>query len=126
MALATQQTYIGLAQTVQGLWNQWMSLYGAINAANLLITKSGAQNVWKAMATAAQTNAAALGTTDGSPVITDPITIGDLYMSATDIINAQNDLEALCQVFDGTGGNGIMTGSIDHRGDAPSVTNLTS
>ena len=126
MALATQAVYIAQAQTIQGIWNQWMALYQAIGSINLLTTKNGAQNVWKAMATAAQASNASLGTADESPVNTDPITVGNLDMTANDIINALNDLIALAQVFDGTGGSSIMSGSIDHRGDAPSVTNLTS
>lgn len=126
MALATQAVYIAQAQTIQGIWNQWMALYQAIGSINLLTTKNGAQNVWKAMATAAQASNASLGTADSSPVNTDPITVGNLDMAANDIINALNDLIALAQVFDGTGGSSIMSGSIDHRGDAPSVTNLTS
>ena len=126
MALATQQTYVGLAQAVQSAWNQWLALKGSIDSLNNLVTDSGAQNVWKAMTTAAQNSNASLGATDTNPVITNPITVGSLGMSATDIINAQNDLVALSQVFSGSGGASIMNGSIDHRGDAPSVTNLTS
>jgi hypothetical protein len=126
MALAPQQVYISQAQTVQGLWNQWLGLYAAIGRINQYTTKNGAQNVWKAFATAAQASNAALGTADGSPVITDPITTGNLGFTATDAINALNDLIALAAVFDGSGGQGIMTGAIDHRGDAPSVTSLTN
>ena len=127
MSLANQSVYIGQAQTIQDLWNGWLQIYEGIQRINALQAKLSSQNVWKAMATAAQNADGSIGAADGSPVNTDPITVSGMNaMTANDIINALNDLIALAEVFDGTGGNGIMTGAIDHRSDAISVTRLTA
>lgn len=130
MALAPQSVYLAQARQVQALWNRWVQLYYDIRKLNDLQAKNGAQNVWKAMSTAAQGTNAAMGTADANPVNTDPITVQDasgvaLGMTANDIINALNDLIQLTQVYDGTLPAASYS-QVDHRGDAPSVSNLTS
>jgi hypothetical protein len=122
---APQATYIGQAQTVQQLWNQLRNWYWQVKAVGLLTNGNGAQNVWKAMATAAQNADGSLGAADATPVNTDPITVGNLNMSADDIINALNDMTALASVFDGTAGTGYNA-SINHLNDAQSLLTLTS
>jgi hypothetical protein len=124
-AVANQATFVGQAQTIASLWNQFTAWYYAVQRVNQLSTKNGAQNGWKAMATAAYNNDGSIGTADGTPNNAHPITVSNLDMSANDIINALNDMITLCSVFDGT----LAPASyfqVDHRGDAPSVSNLTS
>jgi hypothetical protein len=124
MASASQQTFISQAQTVQALWNQVLGWYASVRNISNLTTKDGAQVAWKAMATAAQNADGSVGAADGTPVETHVITAGNLGMSADDVINALNDMTMLCSVLDGT----LAAASyqqVDHRGDAPSVTNLT-
>ncbi len=123
MALSSQSTYLAQAQTIAGLWNELILWYYRVKRLAALTTENGAQNVWKAMATSAQNSDGSLGNADGSPVNTDPITIGGLGMTADDIINSLNDMSMICSVLDGTGG-GSLNASINHLGDAPSVTNL--
>lgn len=125
MSLAPQSAYIAQAQQVQALWNQFRTLLGAVGRISDLTNENGAQNVWKAMATAAQKADGSLGAGDTSPVNTDPITVGNLNMTADDIINALNDLVMIKSVFEGTLTAASYT-QVDHRGDAPSVTTLSS
>ena len=132
MALAPQSVYVAQARQVQALWARWQQLYYDINRINQLTTKNGAQNVWKAMPTAAQNADGSLGSADpvATPVNTHPITTPDaagnqLGMAANDIINVLNDMILYASVHDGTN-VAIAANAVDHRGDGQSVSNLTS
>lgn len=127
MSLSSQSTYVAQARQIQSLWNEVLSWYAQVGTISRLTTKNGAQNAWKAMATTAQNSDGSTGTADGSPVETHPISVGTpaLGMTADDIINALNDMTMICSVIDGTLAAASYT-QVDHRGDAPSVTTLSS
>lgn len=114
MSLANQSVYVAQAQAIQGLWNQFQALYFAVNRISELTAKNGAQAAWKAMATAAQKPDGSISATPDA----------NLNMTASDIINALNDMTMLCSVFDGTLAPAAYS-QVDHRGDAPSVASLT-
>lgn len=102
---ATQTTYVAQAQTVQSLANQMLLLYNQIRSINSETTNNGAQNGWKAMATAVQNADGSIGAADGAPNNAHPITVGTppLNMAANDLINALNILILVSQVLDGSG-----------------------
>lgn len=126
MSLSTQSVYIAQAQQIQSLWNQLWQWYYAVQKISNLTTENAAQNVWKAMATAAQNADGSLGAADASPVNTHPITAGTpaLDMTANDIINALNDMVMITNVFNGTLTAASYT-QTDHRADAISLNNVT-
>ena len=124
MSLSSQTVYIQQAQQVQSLWNQFWQWYYAVQKISNLTTENAAQNVWKAMATAAQNADGSLGAADGTPVNTHPITTGNLDMTANDIINALNDMVMITNVFNGTL-TAASYAQTDHRADAVSLNNVT-
>ena len=93
-----------------------------------LVQATGTELAWKAMQTADQGADGALGGNDADADPSHPISVVHpatgraLGMSADDLINALNDLLLLAGVFDGSD---AVEQALDHRDDAPSVTNLS-
>jgi hypothetical protein len=110
MMAALNSVYIAQAQRVQTLWNALQLLCENIASLTPLITNSGAQTAWNAMATAVQTATGAIGTPDvtggsGTASVTQNSPI--VTFSAS-----QTGLAGTYVVFlgDSTGGQYLMAG----------------
>lgn len=104
MASTPSEKAIALSAQLESVANALAAVKQTIDGIVDVYNNEGIRTIWEAMATAAVNADGTIGTPDGSPVLTNPITVGNIHLSSTKLVAAVVMSEAF-QTFYNTTAN---------------------